>query len=214
MKFEIIPVTHYEQNCSLIWCENTQKAALVDPGGDIPKILKVIERLGVQVEQILLTHGHMDHVGASPELSRRLSVPIIGPHKEDMFWLERLPLEAPRMGFTPIDVFTPDEWLEEGQVVQVGEQTLETFHCPGHTPGHIIFYHRPTKMAFVGDVIFAGSIGRSDFPRGDYDALTNAIRSKLWPLGDDVKFVPGHGPMSTFGQERKTNRFVADARFG
>ncbi len=214
MKFEIIPVTHYQQNCSLIWCEDTLKAALVDPGGDIDTILDGVKRAGVTVEKILLTHGHMDHVGASPQLALELGIPIIGPHKEDMFWLDRLPSEAPRMGFTPIPVFEPTEWLEEGDQVMVGEQALEVFHCPGHTPGHIVFFHRPTAVAWVGDVIFAGSIGRSDFPRGDYDALTQAIRGKLWPLGDHVRFVPGHGPMSTFGQERKTNRFVADKKFG
>lgn len=214
MKSRIIPVTHYAQNCSLIWCEQSGKAAFVDPGGDVEKLLSALSEEGVELEKILLTHGHMDHVGATAELVKRLSVPVIGPHKDDEFWIAALKDQAMMMGFSPVEAFMPDRWLNDGDSVTVGNETLEVLHCPGHTPGHVVFFHAPSKRAWVGDVLFNGSIGRTDFPRGNHNDLIQAIKQKLWPLGDDIEFVPGHGPTSTFGQERKHNPFVADSRFG
>lgn len=214
LNFTLIPVTHYQQNCSLIWCSTTGRGAVVDPGGDLPVLLKRIAEQQVAVEQVLLTHGHMDHAGAARALADRLQVPIIGPHADEAFWLDMLPQQAQMMGFTPVPPLHPDRWLNEGDTVVVGEQTLEVLHCPGHTPGHIVFFHRRSNTAWVGDVLFAGSIGRTDFPRGDYNTLVQSIRGKLWPLGDQVQFIPGHGPMSTIGNERRTNPFVADKRFG
>lgn len=214
LKFSLIPVTHYQQNCSLIWCTATQAGAVVDPGGDIDRIGQIVEQNGVRVEQILLTHGHMDHAGGAKALADALQVPIIGPHPEDAFWLNMLPQQAQMMGFAPVPALQPQLWLQEGEQVKVGQEVLDVLHCPGHTPGHIVFVHRAGRIAWVGDVLFAGSIGRTDFPRGDYQTLINAIRNKLWPLGDDMHFVPGHGPMSTIGDERQNNPFVADKRFG
>lgn len=210
----IVPVTPYQQNCSVIKCEATGRGAIVDPGGDIERILETVEKMGVQVEKILLTHAHMDHCAASDVLRRQLGVPIEGPHKGDSFWLEGLP-EACRMaGFPPADAFEPDRWLEQGDTVTVGDLKLAVYHCPGHTPGHVVFYHASQKVAWVGDVIFQGSIGRTDFPGGNHQELIDSIRDRLFPLGDDITFVPGHGPTSTFGQERLTNPFVADSRYG
>lgn len=214
IQYQVIPVTHYQQNCTLIWCESTLRGAVVDPGGDSERIQAAIDQSGVQVEQILLTHGHMDHAGSSRVLADTLSVPLVGPHKDDAFWLDMMPQQAQMMGFTPMPAVKPDRWLAQDEHVMVGEQLLEVLHCPGHTPGHIVFFHRASSLAWVGDVLFAGSIGRTDFPRGDRDLLISSIRQKLWPLGDHVRFIPGHGPMSTFGQERNNNPFVADKRFG
>ncbi|BFM18428.1 MBL fold metallo-hydrolase [Maricurvus nonylphenolicus] len=214
MKYQIIPVTPYQQNCTLLWCEESNKAALVDPGGDSHLIKQAVAQHGVELEKILVTHAHLDHVGAVGELAAELSLPIEGPHKGDQFWIDMLPQQAQMMNFPPVPGFTPGRWLDGGDTVTVGNQTLEVRHCPGHTPGHVIFYHQGSQLALVGDVLFQGSIGRTDFPQGDYDTLINAIRTQLWPLGDEVAFIPGHGPMSTFGQERQTNAFVADTRFG
>ena len=210
----IVPVTPYQQNCSIIMCEATGRAAIVDPGGDIDRILEAVAKMYATVEKIILTHAHLDHCAASDVLRKRLGVPIEGPHREDDFWLQGLP-EACRMsGFPPTDAFTPDRWLEQGDAVRVGEQELRVIHCPGHTPGHVVFLYEPQKVAWVGDVLFQGSIGRTDFPRGNYEDLIASIRGKLFPLGDDITFVPGHGPTSTFGRERQTNPFVADALHG
>jgi len=214
LNFTLIPVTHYQQNCSLIWCSATGKAAVVDPGGEVSRLLARIEEQKVSVEQVLLTHGHMDHAGGARSLADHLRVPIIGPHPDEAFWLDILPQQAQMMGFPPVPPLRPDRWLQEGDTVTVGEQTLEVLHCPGHTPGHIVFVNRDSDTAWVGDVLFAGSIGRTDFPRGDYATLVQSIRNKLWPLGDQVRFIPGHGPMSTIGNERRDNPFVADKRFG
>jgi len=210
MQYRIIPVTAFAQNCSLLWCEETMQGAVVDPGGDIDTILAVAARQGVTIAKILLTHGHIDHAGGSAELSARLSVPVEGPQREDEFWIRQLPEQGRMFGFPHCQVFTPDRWLEQGNTVQFGNVVLEVLHTPGHTPGHICFFHRPSKLAVVGDVLFEGSIGRTDFPRGDHAALIRSIRQGLWPLGDDVDFIPGHGPMSTFGEERRSNPFVAD----
>ncbi|WP_444926023.1 MBL fold metallo-hydrolase [Microbulbifer sp. EKSA008] len=214
LQYHLVPVTPFQQNCSLLWCEDSKCAAVVDPGGDLDKILAAVEERGLKLEKILLTHGHLDHVGGTAALSKQLQLPIEGPHKGDDFWIQQLPMQAQMFGFPAVEVFTPDRWLEQGDTVTVGDQELEVHHCPGHTPGHVIFFHRPSQLALVGDVLFAGSIGRTDFPQGDHDTLIRSIKERLWPLGDEVQFVPGHGPMSTFGQERQTNPFVADKRFG
>ncbi|SDJ98536.1 MBL fold metallo-hydrolase [Microbulbifer yueqingensis] len=214
LQFHTVPVTPFQQNCTLLWCEDSKRAAVVDPGGDIERILAAVEERGLKLEKILLTHGHLDHVGGTAALAAQLQLPIEGPHREDAFWIEQLPVQTQMFGFPPVETFSPDRWLEQGDTVTVGNESLEVHHCPGHTPGHVIFFHRPGKLALVGDVLFAGSIGRTDFPRGDHDTLIRSITEKLWPLGDDVRFIPGHGPMSTFGHERQTNPFVADSRFG
>lgn len=210
LDYLILPVTPFAQNCSLIWEEATRRAAVVDPGGDVDEILAAVADNGLAVEKILLTHGHIDHVGGTSELARRLGVPIEGPQREEVFWLDQLPEQCRMFGFPDTPALRPDRWLEDGDTVTVGGMTLDVLHTPGHTPGHVCFVHRPSKLALVGDVLFAGSIGRTDFPRGDHATLIRAIRGKLFPLGDDFSFIPGHGPMSTFGAERRDNPFVAD----
>lgn len=210
MLFRIIPVTPFQQNCSLLWCEQTMKGAVVDPGGDIDAILAAVARFGVGIEKILLTHGHIDHAGGTAELKRRLGVPVEGPQREEAFWIDQLPQQSQMFGLPRAEAFVPDRWLEDGDVVEFGEVALEVIHTPGHTPGHVVFFDRASRVAVVGDVLFQGSIGRTDFPRGDYDALIRSIREKLWPLGNDVTFIPGHGPLSTFGDERESNPFVGD----
>jgi glyoxylase-like metal-dependent hydrolase (beta-lactamase superfamily II) len=210
MEFEILPVTAFSQNCSLITCPKTRRAAFIDPGGDIDHLEAVASEAGVVVEKILLTHGHIDHCGEAAMLARRLGVPIEGPHRDDDFWISQLPAQGKMFGFPPLEAFTPDRWLDDGDTVMVGEQALEVIHCPGHTPGHVVFFHLGERLAFVGDVLFAGSIGRTDFPRGNHADLIEAIKTRLFPLGDDIAFVPGHGPMSTFGEERLHNPFVRD----
>ncbi len=210
MKFCIIPVTPFEQNCTLMWSEATLKGAVSDPGGDIERILGEAQKQGVTIEKVLLTHGHLDHAAAARVLADQLGVPIEGPQEEDRFWLDRLPQSCAAYGFPSAEPFLPDRWLEDGDTVDVGGETLEVRHCPGHTPGHVVFFHRPSRIAIVGDVLFKGSVGRSDFPRGDYNALVESIRGRLFPLGDDVTFIPGHGPLSTFGEERRSNPFVGD----
>ncbi len=208
MKVLIVPVTSFMQNCTLLCCEKTSQAAVVDPGGDMDRILMVAEQEGVVITKILLTHAHIDHAGATAELSQQLKLPIEGPHLDDKFWIDALPEQSKMFGFPAVETFTPDRWLKQGDTVSFGEVELEVHHCPGHTPGHVIFFHPGTKVAIVGDVLFKGSIGRTDFPKGDHKTLIDSIRMRLWPLGDDVEFVPGHGPVSTFGEERKTNPYV------
>ena len=210
----IVPVTPFVQNCSVVWCDVTGKAAVIDPGGDLDRILEVVSSNDVQLEKILLTHAHIDHAGATAELARRFGLPIEGPHEDDLFWIEQLPQQGAMFGLGHAESFKPTRWLAQGDSVSVGDVTMEVRHCPGHTPGHVVFYEPGARLAFVGDVLFAGSIGRTDFPRGDHATLVRSIRENLFPLGDDVRFVPGHGPMSTFGEERKSNPFVGDAAVG
>lgn len=210
MEFTILPVTPYQQNCSLVW-DPQGRAALIDPGGEAARLLAEVAQRGLTLEKILLTHGHLDHVGAAAELREALGIPIVGPQREEQFWLEILPQQAELFGFLPTPAFVPDQWLADGDTVAVGSIRFEVLHCPGHTPGHVVFFEPEARLAFVGDVLFKGSIGRTDFPRGDHPALLAAIRQKLFPLGDDVRFVPGHGAMSTFGHERRENPFVGIA---
>jgi len=213
MKVSIIPVTPFQQNCSLLVCEKTNRAALVDAGGDIDVLVGQLEKLGVQLEKLLVTHGHMDHCGGTAAIAKRFGVPIEGPHVDDKFLIDEVEKSAARYGFRDVAPFTPDRWLVGGDMVRVGDIELQVRHCPGHTPGHVIFFSDEYRLAMVGDVLFQGSIGRTDLPRGDHDTLLNSICTQLWPLGDDVTFIPGHGPTSTFGEERETNPFVADKRF-
>ncbi len=207
MEFTILPVTPYQQNCSLVWDE-AGRAALIDPGGEAGRLLAEVARRGLTLEKILLTHGHLDHVGAAAELRDALGIPVIGPQRGEAFWLDALPQQAEMFGFPPTPALVPDYWLDDGDTVEVGSIRFDVLHCPGHTPGHVVFFEPQARLAFVGDVLFKGSIGRTDFPMGDHAALINAIRDKLFPLGDDVRFVPGHGAMSTFGHERRENPFV------
>jgi len=210
MKTVIIPVTQFKQNCSLWICEETKEAAVVDPGGDVDKILAAATKEGATITKIFLTHAHIDHAGATAVLSEKFDLPIVGPHKGDQFWIDSLEKQSEMFGFPECKTFTPTQWLNDGDTVSFGNVTLEVYHTPGHTPGHVIFFHKDTNIAAVGDVLFAGSIGRTDFPGGDQDTLINAIKQKLWPLGNEVSFIPGHGPMSTFGAERQSNPYVHD----
>ena len=209
LRVGIIPVTPLQQNCSLIWCTKTMKAALVDPGGDLDKLKAAVAKVGVTIEKLLITHGHLDHCGQAGILAKELGVPIEGPHPDDLFWIEKLAEDGGKYGMHA-ETFVPDRWLADGDTVTVGEQTLEVLHCPGHTPGHVVFFTREGHLAIVGDVLFAGSIGRTDFPRGNHQQLIDSITQKLWPLGNDITFIPGHGPTSTFGRERQVNGFVSD----
>lgn len=209
LRATIVPVTPLQQNCCILWCTATMKAAVVDPGGDVDRILAAAEAQKVDVEKILLTHGHIDHAGGARELAERLGVPIEGPEEQDRFWIARLEEDGRMYGITARS-FEPDRWLTEGETVTVGDLSLDVWHCPGHTPGHVVFHHPASRLAIVGDVLFKGSIGRTDFPLGDHQALLDSIREKLWPMGDDTAFLPGHGPMSSFAHERRNNPFVAD----
>jgi hydroxyacylglutathione hydrolase len=207
----IIPVTLFEQNCTLIWCEATRKAAVIDPGGDVPKILEAIRQTKVTVEKIWLTHGHIDHVGGAAELRDALNVPIEGPHIADKFLLDNVVTSGARFGMTGMRDFAPDRWLDEGDRVSVGELSFDILHCPGHSPGSVVFYNKEMHFAHVGDVLFNGSVGRSDIPGGNHATLIKSIVDKLLPLGDDVGFICGHGPGSSIGQERMTNPFLTGA---
>jgi glyoxylase-like metal-dependent hydrolase (beta-lactamase superfamily II) len=211
LEYRIVPVTPFQQNCTLLWCDDSRRAAVVDPGGDPERILATIADARVVVEKILLTHGHLDHVGAAGLISAHLGVPILGPHRDDDFLLGSLEAQCDTFGLPRIASFTTGRWLEHGDRVQLGDVMLDVIHCPGHTPGHLVFFSAADRLAQVGDVIFRGSIGRTDFPRGNHAQLIDSIRSRLFVLGDDVRFIPGHGPMSSIGVERATNPFVADA---
>jgi hydroxyacylglutathione hydrolase len=209
LKAAIIPVTPLQQNCTLLWCTETNKGAFVDPGGDLPRLRAAAAQAGCEIEKILLTHGHIDHCGQAGILAEELGVPIEGPHEADRFWIARLADDGRTYGIQG-KVFESDRWLVDGDQVTVGKLVFDVRHCPGHTPGHVVFHHAPSKLAIVGDVLFQGSIGRTDFPMGNHADLIDAITTRLWPMGDETAFVPGHGPMSTFGHERRTNPFVGD----
>jgi hydroxyacylglutathione hydrolase len=204
----IIPVTLFQQNCMLLWDETTRRAVVIDPGGDVPQIQAAIAKADVRVEQIWLTHGHIDHVGGAAELRDALKVDIIGPHVADKFLLDHVVESGEKYGMTGTRDFAPDRWLEEGDRVSVGGLTFDILHCPGHSPGSVVYYNKAMKFAHVGDVLFAGSVGRTDFPGCSHEALISSIMTKLIPLGDDVGFICGHGPGSTIGQERMTNPFL------
>ena len=210
LKAAIVPVTPLQQNCSLIWCTKTMRGAFVDPGGDLPRLRAAAAQAGVTIEKILVTHGHIDHCGSAGIFAAELGVPIEGPHEDDRFWISRLEDDGRAYG-VPGKPFEPDRWLADGDTVTVGELTLNVRHCPGHTPGHVVFHHPESNLAIVGDVLFQGSIGRTDFPRGNHADLIAAITGRLWPMGGDTMFIPGHGPMSTFERERAANPFVADS---
>lgn len=207
----VTAVTPLQQNCTTVWCTKTLKAAVIDPGGSVDAIMAEIARRGLTMDQIWITHGHLDHAAGAAEMAEKSGAPIVGPQTEDQFWIADLPEHGQRWGIPDARTFTPTRWLEDGDTTTLGETTWEVAHCPGHTPGHVIFFNRAARFAQVGDVLFKGSIGRTDFPRSDHEALLRSIVTKLWPLGDDVTFVPGHGPVSTFGEERRTNPFVSDA---
>src|ERR1700733_7740439 len=204
----IVPVTLFEQNCTLIWCEATKKAVVIDPGGDVAKIQAAIKQANVTVEKIWLTHGHIDHVGGAAELRDALKVPIEGPHLDDKHLLDNVVASGARFGMTGVRDFAPDRWLSEGDRIAVGELAFDILHCPGHSPGSVVFYNKEMRFAHVGDVLFNGSVGRSDIPGGDHLTLIQSIKDKLLPLGDDVGFICGHGAGSSIGQERLTNPFL------
>ena len=213
LKILIKSVTPFQQNASIVFCSNTNKCAIVDPGGDIETLLTIAKNNNLLPDKILLTHGHIDHAGGATELSEILNIDIYGPHKEDEFLLNELQKQGEMFGL-PSKNCNPDVWLDEGDIIEVGDEILEVFFCPGHTPGHIIFFNKKNKVALVGDVLFSGSIGRTDLPGGNFDELVNSVKNKLWPLGNDIKFFPGHGPVSTFEAERKSNPFVSDSVIG
>lgn len=213
LQYLTIPVTAFEQNCSLVWCNSTHKAAVIDPGGDLDRITSAVTRLQLALEQIWLTHAHIDHAGGAGELSQLSDLPIVGPHSGDQFWIDGLPQQSAMFRFPPALHFTPTRWLDDGDTVSVGNETLRVRHCPGHTPGHVVFHAPQIDRAFVGDVLFAGSIGRTDFPQGNHQQLIDSIQQRLWPMGDQTVFIPGHGPESTFGHERMTNPYVS-SRYG
>ena len=208
LQYITVPVTAFSQNASIVWCDQTLDAAVIDPGGDLPQLLAQVEQRGLHLTQILLTHAHIDHAGGTGELAQKLHLPIVGPHPGDQFWIDGLPQQSAMFGFPPALPFSPTRWLADGDTVQVGQSTLQVRHCPGHTPGHVVFFSAEARRAFVGDVLFAGSIGRTDFPQGNHAQLLASIRERLWPMGDNVVFIPGHGPESTFGEERRFNPYV------
>ena len=208
LQYLTVPVTPFQQNCSIVWCDATQEAAIIDAGGDIPVLLAEIKRLGLTLTALWVTHAHIDHAGAVGELADTLALPIVGPHTGDQFWIDGLAQQSVMFGFAPARQFTPTRWLQDRDTVQIGHETLNVRHCPGHTPGHVVFHAPQMKRAFVGDVLFVGSIGRTDFPQGDHDQLISSITQRLWPMGDDTVFIPGHGPESTFGRERQSNPYV------
>ena len=208
LRYQTVPVTAFQQNCSIVWCDATLKAAIIDPGGDLERLLAAVQALSVQLEQIWLTHAHIDHAGGTGELARRLALPIVGPHPGDQFWIDGLAQQSRMFGFPPAEPFVPTRWLADGDSVTIGEETLSVRHCPGHTPGHVVFHSASAQRAFVGDVLFAGSIGRTDFPQGNHQQLIDSITQRLWPMGDETVFIPGHGPESSFGRERRSNPYV------
>jgi hydroxyacylglutathione hydrolase len=209
LQYLTLPVTAFQQNCSLVWCDATLDAAVIDPGGELPRLLAAVQQRGLALKAIWLTHAHIDHAGGTGQLAREQGLPIIGPHPGDQFWIDGLAQQSRMFGFPPAEAFTPDRWLDDGDAVQIGHEALTVRHCPGHTPGHVVFHSAAAKRAFVGDVLFAGGIGRTDFPGGNHQQLLDAIRERLWPMGDDTIFIPGHGPESSIGHERRSNPYVA-----
>lgn len=207
----VTPVTPLQQNCTTVWCTQTMKAAVIDPGGSVDIVMGEVARRGLLLDQIWITHGHLDHAGGAAEMAEKSGVPIIGPHPADQFWIDGIPAQGQTYGLPEARSFSPTRWLDEGDTLTLGDTTWEVHHCPGHTPGHVIFYNSAARFAQVGDVLFKGSVGRTDFPQSDPEALIRSVVEKLWPLGGDVTFVPGHGPISTLGEERRTNPFVSDA---
>jgi len=208
LKYQTIPVTPFQQNCSLVWDSDSRQAAVIDPGGDLDLLLEEAARLELTLEQIWLTHAHIDHAGGAAELAQRLQLPVIGPHPADQFWIDAIAQQGAMFGVSGARSFHPTRWLHDGDTVELAGHVLNVRHCPGHTPGHVVFHSPQMNRAFVGDVLFAGSIGRTDFPQGDHATLIASITQRLWPMGDDTVFIPGHGPESTFGRERRTNPFV------
>lgn len=208
LRYHTIPVTPFQQNCSLVWCDETHEAALIDPGGEVERLKAAVAERGLTLKALWLTHAHIDHAGGTGTLARELGLPIVGPHPGDQFWIDGLPQQSRMFGFPPAEAFTPTRWLDDGDTVQIGRSVLNVRHCPGHTPGHVVFHSPEAKRCFVGDVLFAGSIGRTDFPGGDHATLIASITQRLWPMGDDTVFIPGHGPESSFGRERQSNPYV------
>lgn len=208
MKVEVLPVTPFQQNCSIIICEETNKAAVVDPGGEVDLIKQKLSELGVEVEKILITHAHIDHAGGTADLAEALSLPIEGPEKEDQFWIDKLADQSRMFQFPEARVFEPTRWLNQDDEVTVGNLSFEVKHCPGHTPGHVVFINHKHKVIWVGDVLFKGSIGRTDFPRGDHDTLINSIEQNLLTLPEDYQFISGHGPISDIGFEKRSNPYI------
>ena len=215
LDLRILPVTPFAQNCSLLFDTVSKKGVLVDPGGEAKKLMEEAKALGVEVQQIWLTHGHLDHAGGAEDIRAAMDIPVIGPHKDDQFWMDDIELHWANYGHPGMGKnIVPDRYLNDGDVLTLADVDFQVVHTPGHTPGHVVIYNLDMKIAFVGDVIFRGSIGRTDFPKGNHQDLLDSITGKLWPLGDDMRFIPGHGPMSTFGQERIDNAFVADNIIG
>lgn len=214
MKVQVIPVTQFQQNCSLIWDDTTHKGALVDPGGDFDKIKVAVDANSVEIEKIILTHGHLDHVGATMQCADYYSVEVFGPHEGDKFWLDAMLQQCQMFGFQPVEAFLPNTWLNHNDKIVVGTLELEVKHCPGHTPGHVVLYENKSSQVIVGDVLFAGSIGRTDFPKGNHAQLIQSIKQQLFDLPDETVVYPGHGPTTTIGHEKRTNPFVADSKFG
>ena len=210
MGYLSLAVTSFAQNCSLVWCDHEREAAVIDPGGEAQQIVAAITAQRLRPTMVLLTHGHIDHVGAAVEISAHYAVPIMGPHQQDRFWLQMLERQAEMFGLPAVRQFSPDRWLQQGDSIAVGRHLLTALHCPGHTPGHLVFYAEQEKLLFAGDVLFRGAIGRTDLPGGDHRQLIDSIREQLWPLPDDVVVIPGHGPNTTIGIERATNPFVAE----
>ena len=215
LDLKIIPVTPFSQNCSLLFDIESKAAVLIDPGGEAPKLQAALTDLGLTLKAIWLTHGHLDHAGGAQDLRSALDVPVIGPHKDDQFWMDEIEQHWAQYGHAGMGKnIVPDRYLEDGDILELAGVKFHVVHTPGHTPGHVVIYNSEMKIAFVGDVIFRGSIGRTDFPKSKPQDLLDSITQKLWPLGDDMRFIPGHGPMSNFGQERKDNAFVADHIIG